>query len=120
LLNFPRIDGHLRLGHQAQERESRMGRPSKYSEEFRADAVALVLTTGISLAQAGRDLGVNSETLRNWVKQAKIDRGQGPAGALTTVERAVFGRLRRRVVELEQERSILVKAAVFFAKETTR
>ncbi len=99
---------------------SRVGRPSKYSKEFRADAVALVAMTGISIAQAARDLGVNPETLRNWVKQARIDQGQGPAGALTSTEREEFTRLRRRVLELEQERSILVKAAVFFAKETTR
>jgi transposase len=99
---------------------SPVGRPSRYSKEFRADAVALVRTTEISLTQAGRDLGVNPETLRNWVKQAKIDAGEGPAGALTTSEREDYTRLRRRVVELEQERSILVKAAVFFAKETTR
>ena len=97
-----------------------MGRPSKYSEEFRADAVALVLTTQISIAQAGRDLGVNPETLRNWVKQAKIDRGEGPAGALSSSEREEFTKLRRRVLELEQERSILLKATVFFAKETIR
>ena len=99
---------------------SRVGRPSKYSEEFRADAVALVLTTGISLAQAGRDLGVNPETLRNWVKQTKVDRGEGPAGALTSAEREEFTKLRRRVLELEQERSILLIATVFFAKETIR
>jgi len=97
-----------------------VGRPSKYSEEFRADAVALVLTMEISIAQAGRDLGVNPETLRNWVKQAKIDRGEGPAGALSSAEREEFTKLRRRVLELEQERSILLKATVFFAKETTR
>ena len=54
------------------------------------------------------------------MKQAKIDLGLGPVGALTTAEREEFTRLRRRVVELEQERSILVKAAVFFAKETAR
>jgi transposase len=99
---------------------SRVGRPSKYSEEFRSDAVALVLTTEIGIAQGARDLGVNPETLRNWVKQAKIDLGLGPVGALTTAEREEFTRLRRRVVELEQERSILVRAAVFFAKETAR
>ena len=99
---------------------SRVGRPSKYSEEFRTDAVALVLTTEIGIAQGARDLGVNPEALRSWVKQAKIDQGLGPVGALTTAERQEFTRLRWRVVELEQERSILVEAAVFFAKETTR
>ena len=99
---------------------SRVGRPSKYSEEFRADAVALVLTTEVGITQGARDLGVNPETLRNWVKQAKIDRGQGLVGALTTAERLEFTRLRRRVAQLEQERSILVEAAVFFAKGTAR
>jgi hypothetical protein len=44
------------------------------------DAVALVLSTGIGFAQARRDLWVNAETLRNWVKQAKIDLGQGRWG----------------------------------------
>ena len=61
---------------------SRVRRPSKYSEEFRADAVALVLSTEIGITQAARDLGVSPETLRNWVKQAKIDRGLGSVGAI--------------------------------------
>lgn len=97
-----------------------MGRPSKYTAEFRADAVALISSTGIGYVQAGRDLGVSSETLRSWVKRAKVDRGEGAAGELTTVERTEFTRLRKRVAELEQERAILVKAAVFFAKELPR
>jgi transposase len=86
-----------------------VGRPSKYSKELRADAVALVLSTEIGIAQAARDLGVNPETLRNWVKQAKIDRGLGPVVASAIAEREEFTGLRRRVGELEQERSILVK-----------
>jgi transposase len=59
-----------------------VGRSSKYSKEFRDDVVALVLSTGVGLAQAGRDLGVNPETLRKWVKQANIDRGRGPVGGV--------------------------------------
>jgi len=66
------------------------------------------------------DLGVNSETLRTGLNRAKIDRGLGLVGVLTTAEREEFIRLRRRDVELEQERSIVVRAAVIFAKETTR
>ena len=47
------------------------------------------------MAQAARALRVNPEMLRNWVKQAKIDWGLGPMGALTTAERQEFTRLRR-------------------------
>jgi transposase len=119
-LNFARLDGHptlvIRPGRECPEWDVHRST----AQEFRADAVALVLTTEIGIAQGARDLGVNPKTLRNWVKQAKIDRGLGPVGALTTAERQEFTRLRRRVAQLEQERSILVKAAVFFAKETTR
>ena len=48
-----------------------MPRPSKYPEEFRRDAVELVRSSGRSLREVGRELGVNHETLRNWVNAAK-------------------------------------------------
>jgi transposase len=57
--------------------------------------------------------------LRNWVNAAKRERVGGPA-ALTGDERMELARLRRKVAELELEREILKKAAVFFAKETGR
>ena len=41
-----------------------MGRPSKYTEEFRRDAVALVRDSGEPVKKIARDLGVNPETLR--------------------------------------------------------
>jgi transposase len=53
--------------------------------------------------------------LRRWVLQARIDRGKGPDGALTTEEREELRRLRREVVTLRMEREILKKAAAFFA-----
>ena len=42
-----------------------MGRQSKYPEEFRRKAAALVLDSGRSARDVGRELGVNHETLRN-------------------------------------------------------
>lgn len=97
-----------------------MGRPSKYTEEFRRDAVALVRDSGEPVKKIARDLGVNPETLRTWVKQDKIDRGEGEPGELTSAEREELRALRKRNLELEREREILVKAAAFFAKETMR
>jgi len=97
-----------------------VGRPSKYSPEFKRDAVALVRTTGRPINQVARELGLSHETLRNWVKQDRIDRGQGLPGELTSTEREELRTLRRRVAELEVEKEILRKAAAYFAKEMGR
>jgi transposase-like protein len=56
-------------------------RPSRYSEDFRRDAVELVHSTGRTLRDVGRELGVNHETLRGWVSAAKrADEQQAGAG----------------------------------------
>ena len=87
-----------------------------YDPEFRARAVELVRTRGLSRAQVARDLGVNPETLRLWVKQAEVDAGQ--RDGLTTDEKAELARLRRGNRILREEREILKKAARFFALES--
>ena len=91
----------------------------KYTQEQKADAVQLVHEVG-SLAQVSRDLDLTESSLRNWVKQAKIDEGHGPEGALSTEEREELRRLRRENRTLEMEREFLRKAAAFFAKEQDR
>jgi transposase len=95
-----------------------MGKPlhAPYDPEFRARAVELVRSSGLSKAQVARDLGINPETLRLWVKQSEIDAGQGEG--LTTDEKAELTRLRREVAVLKEEREILKKAARFFALES--
>lgn len=94
-------------------------RRRKFTPEQKADAVRLVREVG-SLAQVARDLDLTESSLRNWVKQADIDEGQGPEGALTTEEREELRRLRRENRTLEMEREFLKKAAAFFAKEQDR
>lgn len=87
-----------------------------YDPEFRAHAVDLVRTRGLPRAQVARDLGVNPETLRLWVKQADIDAGR--RDGLTTAEQAELTRLRRENAVLKEEREILKKAAAFLARES--
>jgi len=81
--------------------------------------VALIRATGKSVAKVSRDLDLSETAVRNWLRQADIEDGKGPEGALTRVERGELTRLRREVRQLRMEREILKKAAAFFAREST-
>jgi len=89
----------------------------KFTDEFKAKTVELVRNGGRSVNRVARDLDLTPSALGNWVKQAEIDAGRGPAGALTTEEREELSALRKEVRILKEEREILKKAAAFFAKE---
>jgi transposase len=104
-----------------------------YSNEFKADAVALLRRDDRSLPQVAKDLGVSSHTLRDWYNKNQMGKKQGkkaPARAgsgvvpsnetleekVVRLEREVR-RLERDKARLEMDREILKKAAAFFAKE---
>jgi transposase len=88
-----------------------------YPPEYRSEAVRLV-RSGVTVGQVAKDLGVNDQTIRNWIKQTDLDSGRRKDG-LTTEERQELVRLRRENRVLREEREILKKAATFFAKETS-
>ncbi|MGD3109435.1 IS3 family transposase [Streptomyces sp. YGL11-2] len=86
---------------------------SKYSPEFRADAVALYHSRpGGTYASVAKDLGVNHETLRTWVRDA--EQAARPGAVEATAMEKENRQLRARVKELELEREILRRAAKYF------
>ena len=93
-----------------------------YPAEFKADAVALYQSRPeATIRQVAADLGINPETLRNWVRAAGASRPRGrraemPTGQPTPWE-AENAALLQKVRELEEEREILRKAAKYFARE---
>lgn len=92
------------------------GRP--YPIEFRQQAVRLYAEAGLPIDAVADQIGVSHQTLRNWVKQAKVVAGSEPG--LTVQERKELRDAKRRISRLEQENAFLKKAAAWFAAETDR
>jgi transposase len=102
--------------HNAPE-ESAMGRRQKrrrYSPEFKAEAVRLILESDESITHIAQDLGVSEPSLRAWVEAARPQ----PKQPLTDDERSELIRLRREIRRVEMERDILKKATAFFARQS--
>ena len=97
-----------------------MSKRKQYSQEFKLDAVSLVLEQGYSRAAASRNLEINPNLMGRWVKEyQKEDEGQAFRGnGKLTPEQEELRSLRLENKQLKMEREILKKATVFFAKET--
>ena len=98
-----------------------MGRPTKYPDQFRRDALALVETSGRPIADVARSLGIAEGTLWNWVRASR-EAGQRAAdpNALSESERDELRRLRKENLALRTDTEILRRAAAYFARETMR
>ena len=95
-----------------------MPRPRRFfPPEYKAEVVELICSTGKTVGQVAKELDLTETAVREWVKRADLDAGRRHDG-LTSGEREELRRLRRQVRDLHEEREILRKAAVFFARET--
>ena len=88
----------------------------RFTDEFKAGAVRLVLEEGQTVGRVARELDLTESAVRNWVDHARADRTHGRTG-LTTEEREELRRLRKEIRVLRMEREILKNAAAFFVKE---
>ena len=102
-----------------------MAAPRKYPDELRERATRMAVdarqdpaTRPGALARIGKQLGINPETLRNWVTQAEIDAWTRPGA--TTDDAARLAELEREVRELRRANAILKSASAFFAAELDR
>ena len=102
-----------------------MAAPRKYPEELRERAIRMAVdlrrdpaTRSGALRRVGEQLGINPETLRNWVIQAEIDEGHRPG--TTTDDATGLAELEREVRELRRANAILKSASAFFAAELDR
>src|SRR6266542_4046565 len=93
-----------------------MSAPKKYPEELRERAVRMVFQVREesgqqvgAVARVADQLGVNRETLRNWVRQAEVDGGKRPG--TSTVDAQRIAGLEREVPELRRANEILKAAA---------
>lgn len=88
-----------------------------YSDEFKLEAVKLILERGVSVAQAARDLGVSANVLHLWKKKYQENPGAFRGPGRLTPEQEEIRRLRKELARAKLERDILKKAAAYFAKE---
>ena len=96
---------------------------SRYSEQFKRDAVALYENNeDLSLNSASAELGINRASLHSWIKKygtgkrARTKTMRDKAQESTDSER--IRQLEKEVSKLREERDVLRKAAKYFAEET--
>lgn len=95
----------------------------KFSREFKLEAVRQAMQAKGSLSAVARVLDVRPDMLRRWKRRVEEQEGAAardvfPGHGQLTSQDEELRLLRRRVAVLEEERDILKKATVFFAKET--
>ncbi len=96
--------------------EQRVRTRRSFTDEFKRDAVAMVLDDGNRIVDVADRLGVGEGTLGSWVRQARVDRGE--RAGVSTAERVELVELRRENARLRMERDLLKRATAFWVKES--
>jgi transposase len=87
----------------------------RFSPQFKAEAVQMVIETGKPIAEVARDLGIHDGTLGNWVNAWRRENPE-PDQAISPLERVRVKELEDEVRRLRMENEFLKKAAAFFAR----
>jgi transposase len=90
----------------------------QFSPEYKAEVVALIRTSGRGIGEVARELDIADSVVRSWVRDAEQTTDNKSMTTNEDLQRELAD-ARKRIRELEMERSILKKAAAFFAKENS-
>jgi transposase len=88
----------------------------RYTDEFKAEAVKLVVKEGYSISQAARNLDINTNMLTRWKHELT---GNATRRNQAADDKEEIQLLREEVRRLKLEREILKKATAFFANESS-
>lgn len=88
----------------------------EYTPEFRELAVKRV-QSGQTVDAVAKELGVNHQSIRNWIKAAAAGKLVGAGSKVVTPEQMELSRLRAENIRLKRECEILKKATAYFARE---
>ncbi|MGN5734689.1 MULTISPECIES: transposase [Arthrobacter] len=88
-----------------------------YSDEFKADAVALADSSGRPLALVAAELGISLTALKRWVKLSREGQSGDGKKPDEPVDAAKYKAMEVRLREVERENEFLKKVSAFFAKE---
>ena len=87
-----------------------------FTPEYKEQVARMVVEESRAIPSTAREIGVNEQTLRNWVNTYRqAHAGEEPP--LTISERARLRELEMENRDLKLEREFLGKAAAFFASE---
>ena len=91
---------------------------TNFTNEFKSDAINLVIEQGYSCSEVGRRLGIGHSNVSRWVRayRARLE-DKNESGSAQDLQ-AELKRLRKENKRLLMEREILKKAATFFANES--
>jgi transposase-like protein len=87
----------------------------RFSPQFKAEVVQMVIEAGRPIAVVARDLGIHDGTLGNWVNAYRRANPE-PSEPLSPVERAHVKEMEEEIRRLRMENEFLKKAAAFFAR----
>ena len=88
---------------------------SRFTEDFKTDAIKQITERGHSISDVSQRLGVSTHSLYAWIKR----HAALPSAAVKDDQSAEIRRLKQELARVTEERDILKKATAYFAKDAT-